>query len=33
MVSDEEEEEIRDMINIVFGGIIIVTGTIGICYP
>ena len=28
-VSDEEEEEIGDMINIVFGGIIIVTGTIG----
>ena len=28
-VSDEEEEEIGDMINIIFGGIIIVTGTIG----
>ena len=28
-VSDEEEEDIGDMINIVFGGIIIVTGTIG----
>ena len=28
-VSDEEEEEIGDMINIVFGGIIIVTGTTG----